>query len=202
MNGYFQESARESESIQENITSGPGEHLRRRRESMGLTHADVAAHLNLRISIIEAIEENNYKHVPKLVFARGYLRAYAKLLGLPGNEIIEAFNKLEYPENPSELPASPLRAGQKKPLKKEHSLIPWIALVILIVIFAIVGFWKPITSILTLPQSSSETTTSQVVKEQSTPAPETVQQESKPKESSPEESSAALPDLDQFKQEN
>jgi cytoskeleton protein RodZ len=202
MNGYFQESAKDSESIQEIIASGPGEYLKKRRESMGLTHADVAAHLNLRISIIEAIEENNYKHMPKLVFARGYLRSYAKLLGLSGNEIIAAFNKLEYPENPSELPASPLRAGQKKPIKKEHSLIPWIALVILIVIFALVGFWKPITSFLTLSQSSSETTTSQVIQEKpSTPAPASVQHEQK-QETSIEESSAALPDLDQFKQEN
>ncbi len=199
MNGYLQESAKESESIQETLASGPGELLKKRREAMGLTHADIAAHLNLRISIIEAIEENNYKHVPKLVFARGYLRSYAKLLGLPGNEIIEAFNKLEYPENPSELPASPLRAGQKKPIKKEHSYIPWIALVILIILFALVGFWKPITSFLTPTHSSSSVVTTQVEKPGNTTS---MQQEPKQEETASTDESSALPDLDQFKQEN
>lgn len=202
MNGYLQESARESESIQENLASGPGELLRKKRESMGLTHADVAAHLNLRISIIEAIEENNYKHIPKLVFARGYLRSYAKLLGLSGNEIIEAFNKLEYPENPSELPASPLRAGQKKPVKKEHSFILWIALIILILIFALVGFWKPITTLI-IPSQSTETKVTSVAEKtepNQTRAP--VEQPRKQEETPAIEESSALPDLDQFKQEN
>ena len=124
MNGYLHESVVELESSQKNTSSGPGERLRRSRESLGLTHADVADHLNLRISVIEALETNNYKQIPKLVFARGYLRAYAKLLRLPGNEIIDAFNQLEYPENPSVLPATPIRAGQKKAPKKEHSLLP------------------------------------------------------------------------------
>ena len=163
------------------------------REFMGLTHADVAAHLNLRISIIEAIEDDNYKNIPKLVFARGYLRSYAKLLNIPGNEIIDAFNKLECPENPSEHPATPLRDGQKKPVKKEHSFIPWIAFVVLLVLFAGVGFWQQISSFLT--HASSQTI---VAKPQSSAEQKAVEPQSKQTVVSP----VALPDLDHFKQEN
>lgn len=155
MTGYLHESVVELDSSNENFSQGPGERLRKRRESLGFTHADVAGHLNLRISVIEGLETNNYKHIPKLVFARGYLRSYAKILNLPGNEIIEAFDKLEYPENPSNLPASPIREGQKKASKKEHSFLPWIMLFVLIVLVAVVGFWNSITHFVTDTQSPS-----------------------------------------------
>ncbi len=144
------ETKLESEESDKNISSGPGERLKKCRESMKLTRVDIATRLNLRINIIEALEKDDYKYIPKSVFARGYLRSYAKLLNLPPNEIVDSFNLLEWPENPIEFPRAPLRTGQKKAAKKEYSAAPWIALVALILIFAVAGLWKPITQILNI----------------------------------------------------
>lgn len=163
MNGYLNESATEPGSSGDNRLPGPGERLKKRRESLGLTLADVASYLNLRISIIEAIEENDYNHIPKLVFARGYLRSYAKLLNLPSNEIIDSFNQLKWPEMPSDIPAHPLKAGQKKAPKKGHSALPWIAFLIVVLLFLVAGFWQPITEILGKTKTTQDMPTAPTV---------------------------------------
>lgn len=144
----------EAELSEQKVSPGPGERLKKCRESMKLARVDVATRLNLRISIIEAIEKDDYKYIPKSVFARGYLRSYAKLLNLPPSEIIDAFNLLEWTEHPTEYPCAPLRTGQKKAPKKEYSAAPWIALGVLVLIFAVAGFWKPITQMLNLNKDS------------------------------------------------
>lgn len=150
MNRHLIEPAVESAISDKTPSSkGPGERLKARRESIGLNQADIAARLNLRVIIIEAIESDDYQKIPKLVFARGYLRAYAKLLHLPANEIIDTFNQLNWPEPKSDVSISSLRSGQKHARKKEYTATPWIALLVLIAIFIVAGLWKPITELLT-----------------------------------------------------
>lgn len=161
MNGYLRESNVElAPATQENTHSGPGEQLRRHRELSGLTPADVGIRLRLRTCVIEALENDDYKQIPKLVFARGYLRSYAKILGLSANDIVQKFDQLQLTETSTEV-CSPLRNSFRKPQTREHSKLPWIMLAIAVIIFVIAGFWQPITQRLnhTLTPSSSLNTT-------------------------------------------
>ena len=73
-------------------SASPGEMLRRERETQGLAQEDVAAALNLRQSVVAGIEEDNYEQVPIAAYRRGYLRAYARLLGMNDNQILEAYS--------------------------------------------------------------------------------------------------------------
>lgn len=139
------------------MLSGPGERLRKQRELLGLTLPDVAAYLNLRTTILEALEDNDYKKIPRLVFARGYLRSYAKLLNLPGEEIIEAFNSLKWPESKTEFLVQPLRMKSKKASTQKHFSMPWIALLFIVAIFIIASFWRPITQTLITPKTHGVT---------------------------------------------
>lgn len=80
---------REEDSLS---NDGPGAVLAAERIRMNYTIEHVAAKLHLRVRIIELLEENDYSSMPEPVFIKGYLRAYAKLLGISADSILNAFN--------------------------------------------------------------------------------------------------------------
>lgn len=58
----------------------PGAQLAARRQQLGWTVEQVASQINLAPRQIEAIETDNYAALPVMAVARGFIRAYAKLL--------------------------------------------------------------------------------------------------------------------------
>ncbi|MDD3450260.1 MAG: helix-turn-helix domain-containing protein, partial [Gammaproteobacteria bacterium] len=73
----------------------PGSLLRAAREARGLSAAEVAAQLHLTRSIIDALETDNYDAGPGPVFMRGYLRSYARLMGLPTDDLLVQLDGVE-----------------------------------------------------------------------------------------------------------
>lgn len=74
-----------------NVALAPGARLRLAREALQLTIGEVAEYLHLRRQVIEDIESDAFDRTMSPVFIKGYLRAYAKLVGVPGDDIILAF---------------------------------------------------------------------------------------------------------------
>ncbi|SEL53664.1 RodZ domain-containing protein [Halomonas daqiaonensis] len=74
--------------------ASPGEMLHREREVQGLDREEVAAALNLRPAVIRSLEEDSYEEVPIATYRRGYLRAYANLLGIDDTPVLEAYRTL------------------------------------------------------------------------------------------------------------
>jgi cytoskeleton protein RodZ len=72
----------ESHSESEQPVIGPGAQLAAHRQSLGLTVEQVANQLNLAPRQIQALEADNYAALPGVVIARGFVRAYAKLIKL------------------------------------------------------------------------------------------------------------------------
>ena len=66
----------------ETLAGSPGGRLRQAREAAGLELIEVAAQLNVRPQLIEALEADDVSAFPAQVYARGLLRNYARLLGL------------------------------------------------------------------------------------------------------------------------
>ncbi|MCZ7597367.1 MAG: helix-turn-helix domain-containing protein [Gammaproteobacteria bacterium] len=62
--------------------ASPGMILAAARDELKWSIEDVAANLNLRVSVIEALERDDYGDLPGPTFVRGYIRAYARLLGI------------------------------------------------------------------------------------------------------------------------
>ena len=56
--------------------------LRERRIHKGLTEENVAAELKITSRLVKAIEEGDMESMPHAVYARGFIRAYAKLLAV------------------------------------------------------------------------------------------------------------------------
>ncbi|MCS6987453.1 MAG: DUF4115 domain-containing protein [Sphingomonadaceae bacterium] len=59
-----------------------GAELRRAREAVGLSLRDVAARTKIRMGLLEAIEVGEYDRLPALTYAVGFVKAYARIVGL------------------------------------------------------------------------------------------------------------------------
>ncbi|WP_455365355.1 RodZ domain-containing protein [Kaarinaea lacus] len=66
----------------------PWEQLRQAREKHNLSPADIAKELKLDIRFVKALEAGQLEKLPQPVYTAGYIRAYAKLVGLPADEIV------------------------------------------------------------------------------------------------------------------
>ncbi len=67
---------------QDNYTAPPGSVLLDARLSAGKSVGEVADALNLLTSHVEALESNDYSRFNSPMFARGYIRSYARYFGL------------------------------------------------------------------------------------------------------------------------
>ena len=72
---------------------GPGAHLRQAREAANISADKIAASLLLDPKIIEALEADSFDRLPAPTFVRGYLRGYARQLGLPAGPILEMYDR-------------------------------------------------------------------------------------------------------------
>ncbi|AYC31956.1 helix-turn-helix domain-containing protein [Pseudomonas cavernae] len=71
----------------------PGETLRKAREHKNWSVAEVAAQLNLTAQRLIQLEAGEFDKLPGHTFARGYLRAYAKLLGMDQALVVQEFDQ-------------------------------------------------------------------------------------------------------------
>jgi cytoskeleton protein RodZ len=93
----------ESDSVE---IQPPGFRLRRAREACELSREEVATHLKLNVEKIESLERGEVESIAAPVFVAGYLRSYARLVNLSGDDIVADFKALTAMETPSMDPAS------------------------------------------------------------------------------------------------
>ena len=75
------------------VERGPGARLREAREAAGITVEKVATSLLLDSDTIRALEADAFDRLPAPTFVRGYLRGYARVVGLPAGPILEMYNR-------------------------------------------------------------------------------------------------------------
>jgi cytoskeleton protein RodZ len=92
---------------------GPGSRLRLEREKRGLSTIEAAERLHLDSWVVESLEANRFDPVGPPVFAKGHLRRYALLLGLPAAEIVSAYEA--WRQDTSHRPAPPVAAAPPIP---------------------------------------------------------------------------------------
>lgn len=74
-----------------------GERLQEKRIRRGLAIEDVSKATKIRVSFLSALEKGDYKNLPSSTYSYGFVRNYAKFLGLPEEEALALF-KREYDE--------------------------------------------------------------------------------------------------------
>jgi len=68
-----------------------GEFFKQVRETKGLTIDEVASKTRIRTDFVKALEDGNFAKLPDQVFARGFVRSYARSLGLDEDDAIHRF---------------------------------------------------------------------------------------------------------------
>jgi cytoskeletal protein RodZ len=68
-----------------------GTTLRTARERRGLTVNDVSVRTRITVPLIMAIEQNAFEKVPGGIFVRGFLRSYAREVGLDPEDTVSQF---------------------------------------------------------------------------------------------------------------
>ncbi|MCW8400417.1 helix-turn-helix domain-containing protein [Legionella sp. PATHC038] len=129
-------------TLDENIIEhdkNPGEQLASIRQQKGYTVEYVANKLHLRARIIELIENNEFHLLPEPVFVKGYLRAYAKLLGTSPEPYLAIFNEQFVVEKKSDR-ALLWQQSKRESHKAEH-VIRWFTILFALGVIVAVGVW-------------------------------------------------------------
>jgi cytoskeleton protein RodZ len=99
----------------------PGQRLRIARESLSFTVDDIADRMRLRADVVIDIENDDYDAIKRgAVFIRGYLRGYAKLVDLNGDEVISVFDRLYIEEVPSTVHVVPAATQSSQPFSEDY----------------------------------------------------------------------------------
>lgn len=114
-----------------------GEVLRQARADLGLSVDAVAQKLHLAPRQIQAIESEDYEHLPGPTYVRGYLRSYALLLGLKPEAVVAQFNRRPSAARPVDL-AKHAPAPQ---LSSQHRLIKITTLIVAALVLGLAAIW-------------------------------------------------------------
>jgi cytoskeleton protein RodZ len=110
-----------------------GTMLKAERERLGLRREQITEKTRMRTQVVEAIENEAWGSLPPPVFVRGFLRAYAKVLGISQEAVIELYAKSVPPESPGQTPhLEPSRNRRRR---------TWLVLLFLALLAAVYGTW-------------------------------------------------------------
>jgi cytoskeleton protein RodZ len=119
--------------------------LRQARESNGWSLAEVALKLNLTVTSLSNLEAGAFDKLPGHTFARGYIRAYAKLLGMDQTVLVQQFDQ----STGTDSQGSNVHAlGRiEEPVRVSHTILRIVSLLLLV---AVIGggfvWWQDQTS--------------------------------------------------------
>lgn len=76
-----------------------GQFLKRQRELREITIAKISQETKIAPNWLDAIESDKWETLPGKAFTKGFLRAYARAVGLDPDEIALRFESIVKPEN-------------------------------------------------------------------------------------------------------
>ncbi len=76
------------------MSSSLGEKLRAAREQRGISISEVAEQTRISPLYLEAIDSDNYKTLPGGIFNKGFVRSYAKYVGVDEQEALQDYSRM------------------------------------------------------------------------------------------------------------
>jgi cytoskeleton protein RodZ len=117
---------------------GPGLMLSEARKKLLLSAEDVSKRLNFRTHLVDEIEKDIFDPLLPATFNRGYLRNYAKLVGVDIDEVLSAYDMLGV----AEVQRSEMQSFSNLVEKKvEHSRLMWISYLIVALLVGLMVLW-------------------------------------------------------------
>ena len=117
-----------------------GEALRSAREAQGKSVEDAAAATRIRPSYLEALEQEHFEQLGGNVYAKGFLRSYARFLGVDPAPLLDAYRAKERPDAPLFAHAPTAIRGARASGRRGQT---WLAVAIVCVsIILVVSLWS------------------------------------------------------------
>jgi len=128
-----------------------GQRFRKAREGKNYSVADVAKELRLPKDIITAIEADDFHSLPSTTYLFGYVRNYARLLGISPDDAVNAYQEIEF-DQPQYI-ADALRKTQRPVMtenqakKSSFSIWPIVLLLVVVMVVSVYVFFSDLKQI-------------------------------------------------------
>jgi len=136
MEHVYEKSAEQGDVAIETPAVPLGKTLREARVRLGMSVAEVAAQTKFAPRQIEALEAEDYKHLPELAFVRGFVRSYAKILKLDVEPLLA--NLTQAKAVSGELAPAPVEVPFPDALLAQRQNLIWLGLALLLAVFVVV----------------------------------------------------------------
>ena len=124
-------------------TRGFGTVLRQAREACGYTIGDMVGRVRISVKQLRAIESEEVELLPEPVYVRGFIRAYAKSLGIESAPLVEDYNTRFAPVDTKVVHAISDIGYTNEQVFSERRPSPWWRIIPLVLLIAAVaaGAW-------------------------------------------------------------
>jgi cytoskeleton protein RodZ len=112
-----------------------GERLAASRRQRGISVHEIAKELHLDEAKVRALEENRFDVLGAPVFAKGHMRKYADLVGVPIDDMLADYYQL------NRAAGAPPVVGPPRKTRRDISLGPWIAGGLVVLALAVAAWW-------------------------------------------------------------
>lgn len=115
-----------------------GKLLRDAREAKGIAIEDMAEKLHLLTDVVRGIEQCDFEEMPSRVFVRGYVRNYARLVGLNAQEMLDKFDQA-HPEDLSHLQIdkTPHLPTDSPVASRFAGIVTWLTVLAIVILFVV-----------------------------------------------------------------
>lgn len=107
-----------------------GEELRKQRELRQVSLREISDATKINIRFLEALERNDFTHLPGGQFNKGFIRAYARYIGIDAERMIDAYEELR---RTREMPPDTSFPEPETPVRDRR----WLALAACVLILAL-----------------------------------------------------------------
>jgi cytoskeletal protein RodZ len=125
-------------AVQLDAFTTPGTLLRKARLAQGMSEREAADRLNFMPNYVAILERDDYKALRSPPFARGYVKAYGRLLGLDEQHLLAVFDQAQ-----PTLPAAQEKRIETRPLQLQRTgLGVVIGLGVLLLVVLALWWWE------------------------------------------------------------
>ena len=132
-----------TDTVSSSMMSGPsvGQQLRAGRERAGLSVDDAARALKLSNRQVESLEQDDWASLPGKTMIRGFVRNYARLVGLDGRELMAALEGMAMPKSPELRGAEGTPVSMPKEGKSDRKDVLRVLAGLLVLVLALVAYF-------------------------------------------------------------
>jgi len=111
----------------ENLLPSFGEKLKREREKRSITLEQISASTKIGTRMLQALEEDKFNQLPGGIFNKGFVRAYARFIGLDEDQTVTEYLEASGEASPPRIePATETPVHSVEPRQKAASRdLPW-----------------------------------------------------------------------------